>query len=83
MRKDIRINQDSCSGCMRCAQACSFFTTPEREFNLSKSKIIVLPELEQGLYEVRLTEDCDGCGICIRQCDFGVLSRPGEEVQHV
>lgn len=83
MRREILINPDNCSGCMRCAQACSFFTTPEREFNLSKSRIVVLPTWEQGLYEVRLSGDCDGCGICIRHCDFGVLSRPGEEVRHV
>ena len=83
MRKLIRIAQENCSGCMRCAQACSFFTTPEREFNPSRSKIIVLPELEQGLYEVRLTDECDGCGICIHHCDFDVLSRPAAEVQHV
>jgi NAD-dependent dihydropyrimidine dehydrogenase PreA subunit len=66
---------------MRCALACSLFTTPEREFNPSKSRITVLPDWEQGIYEVTMSEECKtGCSICVDYCEFGVLSRHEEEV---
>jgi ferredoxin len=83
MQKPIYLHADRCSGCLRCALACSFFTTPERAFNLSASKIVVLPGWEQGPYEVSFAEDCNGCGICIRYCAFGVLSRSPQEARHV
>jgi ferredoxin len=76
---EIQIDQDNCSGCMRCALACSFFTTSEREFNPSKSKITILPNWEQGIYEVALSDDCTNCGICVPYCEFHVLKR-GKEV---
>ena len=77
----IYIDQDRCSGCMRCALACSFFATTEREFNLSKSKITILPNWEQGIYDVAISDECTKCGICVHYCEFGVLSG-GKEVVH-
>jgi Fe-S-cluster-containing hydrogenase component 2 len=72
---EISIAAERCSGCMRCALACSFFTSRERVFNLSKSKIIVMPGWEQGQFEITLSEECTRCGICIPYCEFGVLSQ--------
>ena len=83
MSAEIHVDQDRCSGCMRCALACSFFTTPEREFNLSKSKITVMPNWEQGIYDVTITDECTKCGICVPYCEFGVLSREKEVAQNV
>ena len=71
----ISIAAEHCSGCMRCALACSFFTTRERVFNLSKSKIVVVPGWEQGQFEITLNEECTHCGVCVPYCDFGALSQ--------
>ena len=80
MATEILVDPEHCSGCLRCALACSFFTSPEREFNLSQSKITVVPGWEQGQFEIRLSEECTGCGICVKYCEFGALSQ-GQEVQ--
>ena len=78
---EILIAAEHCSGCQRCALACSFFTSPERMFNLSRSKITVLPSFEQGVFEITLSEECNGCGICVQYCEFGVLSQKKEKVR--
>lgn len=67
------INEKNCSGCLRCALACSFFNTPEREFNLSKSKIKIERVGGQNRFKVIIEEDCTVCGTCIDYCDYGVL----------
>ena len=72
---EISIAAERCSGCMRCALACSFFTSRERVFNLSKSKIVVVPGWEQGQFEIALSEECTRCGICIPYCEFDALSQ--------
>lgn len=81
MAAGISISPKDCSGCLRCALACSFFTSAERAFNLSKSKIMVVPDWDQGQFEITLSDECTGCGICIQYCQFGVLSQ-GKEVSH-
>ena len=77
-KADIVVAPEHCSGCLRCALACSFFTSRQREFNLSLSKITVLPGWEQGQFEIVLSQECTHCGICVPYCEFGVLSQ-GEE----
>ena len=72
---EISIAAEHCSGCLRCALACSFFTSLEGAFNPSQSKIQVTPGPEDGQFEVKLTEDCTHCGICVDYCEFGVLSQ--------
>ncbi|MFC2000868.1 4Fe-4S dicluster domain-containing protein [Chloroflexota bacterium] len=72
--RELSIAPEHCSGCLRCALACSFFTTRQRSFNPSQSKIQVTVGPEDGQFEVRLTEDCNHCGICIQYCEFGVLN---------
>ena len=79
MMAEIFVAPENCSGCLRCALACSFFKSPERKFNLSQSRITVLPGWEQGEYEITLSEECDGCGICVEYCEFGVLSKSKEK----
>ena len=74
-KADVVVSPEHCSGCLRCALACSFFTSREREFNLSRSKIAVVPGWEQGMFEITLSEDCTHCGVCVPYCDFGALSQ--------
>jgi Fe-S-cluster-containing hydrogenase component 2 len=81
MMAKISIAPKNCSGCLRCALACSYLTSPRREFNLSKSRITVLPGWEQGEFEITLSEECTSCGICVMYCEFGVLSQ-SKETQH-
>ncbi len=72
----IRSSREQCSGCLRCVLACSFFTSEEKAFSLSKARIQVLPgETDAGPFEITFSSECDGCGICVRYCDFGVLSQ--------
>jgi carbon-monoxide dehydrogenase iron sulfur subunit len=68
---------DRCTGCLRCALACSFFVSPERTFNPSKSRIMVVPTWDQKQFEIVLTEECTNCGICVKYCEFGALSWHG------
>ena len=73
-RGKILVTLERCSGCLRCALACSFFTV-DRAFNLAESRIQVMPGPKDGQFQVELTEDCTYCGICVDYCEFGALSR--------
>ncbi len=68
------ISPESCSGCLRCSLACSFFTSPDRAFNPARSKIQVIHGQEDGLFQIELSQKCTHCGICVEYCEFGVLS---------
>ena len=74
VKKQVLADASECSGCLRCALACSFFRSGERQFNPALSRIHVLPGPEQGCFTVMLDDDCDGCGICVDYCAFGVLT---------
>ncbi len=71
----IAITSENCTGCLRCALACSFFKSSEKTFNLSNSKITVVPAYDLSRFEIALGDDCDQCGICVQYCEFDVLSR--------
>ncbi|MBA3036863.1 MAG: hypothetical protein FP814_10275 [Desulfobacterium sp.] len=71
----ITIAPDLCTGCLRCALACSFFTSPEKTFNLSNSRITVLPGYDLRQFEIAFKDACDQCGICVQYCEFGALNR--------
>ncbi len=67
------VNMDNCSGCLLCSLACSFFNTPERSFNLSKSEIRVRRAKGRNRFEVEFSDACSGCETCVDYCHFGVL----------
>ena len=77
-KKKISAVEENCSGCQRCALACSFFTSPEKAFNLSKSKITVMPSWDLGHFEISFSEACTRCGKCVQYCEFGALVKSGE-----
>lgn len=67
------IKEENCSGCLRCALACSFFNSPEREFNPSRSKIKIERKNSQNSFKISLQEDCTSCDICLPYCHYRVL----------
>ncbi|MFC1944456.1 hypothetical protein ACFLX5_03045 [Chloroflexota bacterium] len=71
----ISVAAESCSGCLCCVLACSFFTSPQKAFNPSQSKIQVIPGEGDGQFEVAISGDCTLCGICVDYCEFAVLSQ--------
>lgn len=77
--KEITADVQACSGCLRCALACSYFVSPGKMFNLSKSKITIVPSWDQTHFEIDFTEDCTSCGICVKYCEFGALSSHSKE----
>ncbi|MFC1944399.1 4Fe-4S binding protein [Chloroflexota bacterium] len=72
---EISVVATQCSGCLCCALACSFFTSPQKEFNPSQSKIQVTPAEIDGQFDIHISEECTLCGICIDYCEFDVLSQ--------
>lgn len=66
-------NVDSCSGCLACCLACSFFATPERVFSLSRSSIKVRQSGGEKRFDIEFTEECTQCGICVAYCQYDVL----------
>lgn len=75
----LDILPEKCTGCLRCALACSFFNSGEREFRPSLSRICVQPAEQEGSFSISIAADCLHCGICIRYCEYGAL-KAGKEV---
>ena len=70
------VNEQKCSGCYLCALACSFYTTPERQFNLSTAMIRIERVDKENKFRPVLSEVCLNCVShkCMDFCTFGVLT---------
>ena len=66
----------NCRGCLVCELVCSFRF--ERMFLLSSSKIKVRRNRDLD-YKIKIEYDCDGCGICVRNCMYGALEKVEKE----
>lgn len=83
LRCDLLVVCDvsKCSGCMTCMLRCSL--RDRGVFNLANSKIQVRRLIgSANEFEVIFTDECDACGICVRYCPYGALTREraGKEV---
>ena len=80
LRCDLPVFGDAskCAGCMTCMLRCSFRF--DGVFNLAGSKIQVrrlVGHLSE--FEITFADGCDACGICVRYCPYGALTKRGAE----
>ena len=72
----IVVEETKCRSCFICQLVCSLRF--EGAFNTSKAAITLLPVMKSdGDVDIRISFDdkCDGCGLCVRYCPFGALTR--------
>ncbi len=69
------IDTRKCSGCLRCALACSEIFT--KTFNPALSRIIV--KVSGVECKIEFTDACNDCGICIDHCFYGALIKADKE----
>lgn len=66
---DLIVNPEACTGCLRCALACSDLY--EKSFKPAAARIKV--EINPTSARIQFTEDCLECGICVEHCLYGAL----------
>ncbi|MFZ4437805.1 MAG: FAD-dependent oxidoreductase, partial [Syntrophales bacterium] len=72
----IVVEETKCASCFICQLVCSLRF--EGAFDTSKAAIRILPIIKSdGDASIRISFDdkCDDCGLCVRYCPFGALSR--------
>ena len=83
LRCDLPITVDAsqCAGCMTCVLRCSFRVDGTFDFPTSRVQINRLIN-QANEFEITFTDACDACGICVRYCPYGALTRQkvGKEV---
>ncbi len=70
-RYEIRYFQERCTGCLRCALACSELCTGS--FCPSRAYIEVIEGPEA--FSVRFKDDCTRCGACADSCFYDALEK--------
>ena len=72
----VAVDAEKCRACFLCELVCSLRF--ERAFDPAKAAIAVRPvagsEGDSGV-RITLSEKCDSCGLCVRYCPSGALSR--------
>ena len=71
----IQTNASACTGCLRCALACSEKNTGR--FNPFAAHISI--EINDIENSISFDEGCTFCGVCVEQCLYGALSKTRRE----
>jgi formate dehydrogenase (NADP+) beta subunit len=72
------IDASQCCGCLICELRCSM--RKGGEFNLGNANIQVRRQIDKETeYTVSLADECDNCGLCVRYCPYGALTRGKRE----
>jgi len=74
----IRIEADKCAGCRTCQVRCSAINLGE--FNPFKSYITITRDHAIKTTDLRFSDECKNCGLCIAVCNYGALTRADKEL---
>ena len=66
---------ENCTGCLRCALACSELYTG----SVNPVKAYIRVERAPDVYTIRFEPDCNECGICVDSCFYGALEKGRRE----
>lgn len=66
----LEVHPENCVGCMLCQMRCSLAYL--RIINPLRSRIVIQSPVTGGP-GIRLTEECNHCGLCARVCAYGAL----------
>ena len=72
---EIQRSPERCTGCLRCALACSDLYC--KSFNPALARIQIL--VSDADWSIVLTEDCNGCGICADHCLYDAVRKSERE----
>ena len=71
----IQISLERCTGCLRCALACSDLFTGRFNPLLSRVQVVV----SDADWSIEFNEDCNECGICVDHCFYGAMQKSRRE----
>jgi formate dehydrogenase beta subunit len=75
----IQVDLTRCAGCRTCQMRCSLRW--EGAFVPAKAKIQIkrLVMNRDFEFDITFSDECDGCGICVKYCPYGALTRNRKE----
>jgi Fe-S-cluster-containing dehydrogenase component len=73
----IRIDEEKCTGCLRCALACSDLYS--EAFNPAVSRIRIVVSADD--WSIGFTDECNDCAACVDHCFYDALQRVGRDVE--